>query len=145
MNRLNYKRIALGAIAGAVVWSVWTSIVTMKVLLPVYKTEIAAGRILGTPRYGLAVFFSGWFVMLLVVTALSTWLYATLRPQLGAGIKSAVKVGAALGLIAAVPIDLSVATWSSMVDTIPLTWAVDAWVGLTLATCVAAFIYKDAK
>ena len=58
MTRLNYKRIVLGAVAGTIVWSIWTSIVTMNVLLPVYRTEIAAGQILGTPRYGLCLLYT---------------------------------------------------------------------------------------
>ena len=145
MNRVNYKRIAIGAIAGSAVWSIWTSLVTMTVLMPVYATEQKLGHVLAVPRFGFGTFFFSWFVMLILVTSVSGYIYACLRSVIGAGPKSALKVGLSLGFIAAVPANLSVLGWSPMIGKIPMIWTLDTWLGITLATCTAALIYRDHK
>ena len=145
MSTVNFKRVAIGALAGSAVWSVWTSIVTMTVLMPTYASEQKLGHILTMPRYGFKVFFGSWLLMLLIVTGLSGYTYARIRQSSGPGFKNALAVGLTLGLIASVPANLSVLTWAPMSDSIPFTWMLDTWIGITLATCVAALVYTERK
>lgn len=145
MSAVNFKRIAIGALAGSAVWSVWTSIVTMTVLMPTYASEQMVGHILTIPRHGFKMFFASWLLMLLVVTGLSGYTYARIRQSSGPGFKNALAVGLTLGLIASVPANLSVLAWAPMTEAIPFAWMFDTWIGVTLATCIAALVYKERK
>jgi hypothetical protein len=140
---MNTKRVLIGALAGGVVWSVWTSIVSMAILGPTYMSEQNAGHLLTQPRYGVPLFFVSWFITIFLLSGAGAWLYAAVRGTLGAGPKTALKVGALLGFAAGFPINLSVATWDPLVRSVPLWWMLDMWIGAIIATFVAAVLYKD--
>lgn len=46
MHKVNGKRVLIGALAGGVAWSIWTSVVTMKILIPRYMLEEKLGHVL---------------------------------------------------------------------------------------------------
>ncbi|MGH8377763.1 MAG: hypothetical protein ACRER7_02310 [Gammaproteobacteria bacterium] len=143
MNRINGKRVLIGALAGGVTWSVWTSIVAMKILIPTYMAEERLGHVLAQPRYGLPVFFMSWFLAVFLISGIGAWLYAIARNSLGAGPITALKIGAALGFAAGVPINLSVVSWYPVVRSVPFWWMADMWIGVILAVLVAGFLYQD--
>lgn len=143
MGAINSKRVWLGALAGAAVWSVWTGIVTMGILTPTYHMEQGLGHILTRPRFGTEIFFLSWALVILLVSGIGAWLYAELRVLLGAGAWTAIKIGVVLGFVAGVPINLSMVTWTAVTAKIPLFWMIDVWGGAILATSAAAFVYKD--
>lgn len=140
---INTKRLLLGAAAGTIIWSIWTSLITMNLLLPVYATEERAGHIFSSPRYGFGPFFFSWLLILLAVSICGALLYALLRDQLGRGLVTALKIGGVLGFVAAVPANFGALNWSTVTSTVPIFWMVDMWVGVTLTTCISAFIYSD--
>jgi len=140
---MNSKRILIGALAGGVAWSVWSTIVNMEILKSVYMAEGSAGHILTQPRYGLPAFLITWFVTIFLLSGVAALLYAAARASWGAGPKTAFKIGALLGFAAGFPINLSIATWDPMVRTVPLWWMLDMWVGAIIATLVAGWFYKD--
>lgn len=143
MAQVNFKRLTIGIVAGTIVWSLWTSMVTMGVLLPVYGKEQQLGHMLMIPRFGAGLFFSEWFLMLLAVIAVGAGFYARFHPLFGSRLKAAAVIGGSLGFLVAIPINLSVITWSAMAPAIPLGWALDAWVGVMLAIGAVALFYRD--
>ena len=140
---MNSKRILIGAAAGGVAWLVWSCIVNMGFLGSIYMAEESAGHLLTQPRYGVPVFFASWVIEIFLVAGVAAWLYAAARGTLGAGPKTALKVGALLGFAAGFPINLYLVTWDPVVRTVPFWWMLDMWVGAILATLMAGFLYKD--
>lgn len=145
MSSVNGKRVLMGALAGAVVWSVWTGIVTMGILNPAYHAEQSLGHLLAKSRYGAGIFFFSWALTVLLVSGTGAWIYAVMRGSRGAGPRTALKIGLVLGFAAGFPVDLSILTWLPVTPIVPLFWMVDIWGGVILATLVAAFLYKDNK
>jgi hypothetical protein len=143
MSNVNGKRVLIGALAGGVAWSVWSSLISMGILSSAYMAEQTAGHLLAQPRYGIGAFFASWFLTLFLLSGVGAWLYATTRGSLGAGPKTALKVGVLLGFAAGFPINLSVTSWDPLVRTVPFWWMVDMWGGAIIATLIAGFLYKD--
>jgi hypothetical protein len=140
---MNAKRVLIGALAGGLAWSVWSCIISMEILSPTYMSEENTGHLLTQPRYGVPLFFISWFLTIFLLSGAAAWLYAAVRGTLGAGPKTAFKVGALLGFAAGFPIDLIVTSWDPVVRTVPLWWMVDMWGGAIIATLVAGLLYKD--
>jgi hypothetical protein len=138
---VNTRRIWLGALAGWVVWGLWSSLVNLVVMVPRYAAAAKAGTILPQARY--PFFVPVWFVILLVLSLSGAWLYASTRTTRGAGPATALKLGALLGFASGFPIAFSLAAWAPFPRTIALGWMLDLWVGAILATLVAGWLYRD--
>lgn len=143
MAAINSKRVLLGAVAGAVVWSIWTSMVTMGVLGSTYAAEEKSGQVLATPRFGGPMFFLSWFLTIFVVSGLCASLYAAVRDTWGPGLRTALILGLILGFLGAFPLSLSITSWLAVNPKVPLFWLLDVWVGIAMATFVGAYLYKD--
>jgi len=141
MAAVNKKRVALGVLAGGVVWGIWSMLVNAVFLGSRYAAAQEAGQLLKQPRYPL--FLAYWFVMLFLFTYILTWIYLSLRITLGPGPKTALRVGFLVGFAIAFPINLSVATWVPLDRVFPLWWMLDLWLGSILATFVSAWLYRD--
>ncbi|MBI2837044.1 MAG: hypothetical protein HYX75_01915 [Acidobacteria bacterium] len=141
MAAINTGRLWLGAVAGAVVWILWSGVVNFAVLAPRYQVAQDAGMLLKAPRYN---FFVGlWFLVLFLLTLVGAWLYAGVRATYGAGPKTALKVGVLLGFATGFPMSFSTATWAPLERVFPLWWMLELWLGAVLATFVAAWLYRD--
>jgi len=140
---LNRKRVYLGALAGGVVWSIWSLLINGLVLGARYEAAHAAGTLLRTPRYTVGGFLGFWFLLLFVLSAILSWLYAVARGPLGAGPKTALQLGIVIGFAAAVPLSWSLVNWVPVERFIPLWWMLDLWGGAVLASVVAGWLYKD--
>jgi len=93
---LNRERIWLGGFVGGVVWIIWSVIINMVVIGRArYEAMQAAGRFLKEGRY--PAFEVQWILMLFVLAILLAHLYAWVRPVLGPGPKTALKIGALVG------------------------------------------------
>lgn len=143
MAAINSKRVLLGAVAGAVVWSVWTSMVTMVVLGSTYAAEEKAGQVLASPRFGGPLFFLSWFLTIFVVSGLCVSIYAAVRDAWGPRPRTALILGLILGFMSAFPLNLCITSWLAVNPKVPLFWLLDVWVGVTMATFVGAYFYKD--
>jgi hypothetical protein len=138
--KTNTARVWLGGIAGGVVWTVWSFLVGMK-LGPFYTAMQNAGLFLKQPRYS---FFVGeWILAIFVMSILLAHLYAWSRATLGAGPRTAVKIGMVVGFCAGFPGNFAQATWSPIPRVMPLGWMLDLWIGAILATLVAGWLYKE--
>jgi hypothetical protein len=141
MAAVNSRRVLIGALAGGVVWTLWSMFVNVKVLGARYMAAQGAGLLLKQPRYS---FFLGlWIVTLFVLAYILAWLYASVRSTRGAGPGTALQVGLLVGFVAGFPLNLSAATWSPLSRAIPLWWMLEMWVGAMLATLVAGWLYRD--
>jgi len=141
MAAVSCKRVWLGALAGGIVWIVWSGIVNMVILAGRYPAAQEAGELLTQPRYGF--FLPVYFASLLVMAYVLAWLYAGVRSTFGSGPGTALKVGALAGFAIAFPTNFSTAAWAPISRVFPLWWMVELWVGAILATLVAGWLYRD--
>lgn len=141
MAAVNTRRVLLGAVAGGVVWTIWTMIVNVAVLGPSYEAAQQAGHLLKDPRY--PYFLPVWILTVFALSLVGARIYAAVRATFGPGPVTALRVGTMLGFAAGFPINFSVATWTPMDRIIPLWWTLDLWAGAILATFVAAWLYRE--
>jgi hypothetical protein len=141
MSTINNRRVALGALAGGVVWSIWTTLVNLGILGSRYAAAGEAGLILKQPRYSLFVPY--WIITMFLLSYVVAWLYASARATRGAGPGTALKIGLLVGFAAGFPMNLTQAAFSPVGRVIPLWWMIDLWVGAVLASLVAGWVYKD--
>ncbi len=142
MAAISLRRVAVGTLAGGVVWSIWSTVINMVILEPRYAAAQRAGWLLAKPRY--PFFIPYWIILLFVLTYILTWAYVSVRSAFGPGPVTALRVGFLLGFMCGFPISLSLATWAPFSRVIPLWWMLDLWAGSILATFVSAWIYKEA-
>lgn len=141
MAAVNARRVVLGALAGGVVWSLWSMVVNAVILAAKYEAAQGAGQLLSKARYP---FFVGyWFVTLFLLSYVVAWLYSSVRTTRGAGPGTALTVGLLVGFAAGFPVNLTIASWAPFSRVFPLWWMLDLWVGAVLASLVAGWLYKD--
>ncbi len=144
MANVNTRRVLLGALAGGVVWNIWSVIVNAVALSARYEAARQAGSFLKQPRYPYQLFVAVWIVMLFVLAFIVAWLYAAARSTTGAGPKTAVIIGLFVGFAAGFPTNFATATWAPISRHFPLWWMLELWVGAILAALVAGWLYRDA-
>ena len=141
MASVNTRRVLLGALAGGVVWNVWSIIINLVVLKARYAAAQLDGTFLKQPRYP---FFVGtWIVLLFILAYIVAWLYASARATQGAGPKTAAVVGLFVGFAAGFPTNFASATWVPINRHFPMWWMLELWLGAILAALVAGWIYQD--
>ncbi|HUU15470.1 MAG TPA: hypothetical protein VM182_17395, partial [Terriglobia bacterium] len=101
MAATNTRRILLGGAIGGVAWTLWTMVVNVVILGSRYAVGQEAGQLLEHPRYPLFVLY--WIVSLFILSFVLAWLYAGVRATRGAGPRTALKLGLAVGFAASVP------------------------------------------
>ncbi len=142
---VNTRRVLWGALAGGVVWNIWSVIVNMVILGARTQAAQASGVFLKQPRYPVALFIVVWIVMLFVLAYILAWLYASIRATRGAGPKTAIILGIAVGFAVGFPSNFATATWAPISRYFPLWWMIDLWAGAILAALVAGWLYRDAQ
>ncbi len=141
MFTVGLRRVALGTLAGGVVWGIWSTIINMVFLMPRYEFAQKSHALLAQPRYPLFVVY--WYITLFVLTYILTWVYVSARTTLGPGPITAVRVGLLMGFAMVFPLGLCMATWATFSRFIVLGWVLDLWVGSILATLVSAWLFKE--
>jgi hypothetical protein len=141
MAAVNTRRVALGALAGGVVWCIWSTIVNLVILAPRYAAAQASGHMLKQPRYPLFVVY--WFITMFLLAYVVAWLYSSVRATRGAGPGTALTIGLLVGFAAGFPMNLTGAAWSLVGRYVSLWWMLDLWLGAIMASLVAGWIYKD--
>jgi hypothetical protein len=139
MPAYNRKRVLLGALVGGIVWFLWSWVVNDRILGPHYMASTT--HFLATPRYG--AFLPIWGATCLAMAYVLAWLYAVSRATLGAGPKTALCIGLAVGFLMAFPHNFAMATWSTADRIFPLWWTLESWVGAIAASLLAGWLYKD--
>jgi len=110
-NEAEYARVWIGGIAGGVVWSIWSFLIGMKTA-PLLTAAQNAGFFLKVSRY--PFFIGQWILLLFVMSILVAYLYAASRNTLGAGPRTALKVGMVVGFSAGFPGNFAQAAWSPL-------------------------------
>ena len=105
MATIGLRRVALGTLAGGVVWGIWSTIINMVILMPRYQFAQAHQVLLPQPRYPLFVVY--WFVTLFLLTYILTWAYVSVRTTFGPGPITALRVGLLIGFVMSFPLSLS--------------------------------------
>jgi hypothetical protein len=141
MAGVNTRRVVLGTIAGGVVWSLWSTLVNLVILESRYTAAMNAHQMLMQARYPLWLAY--WVITLFVLAYILTWFYVSVRPTLGPGPVTALRVGFLVGFASGFPLSLSLASWAPFDRHISFWWMLDLWVGAMLATLVSAWLYKD--
>jgi len=142
MATIGLRRVALGTLAGGVIWGIWSTIINIAILRSKYQFAQGHQLLLSQPRYPLFVVY--WFVTLFLLSYILTWVYVSVRGTLGPGPLTALRVGLLIGFVMAFPLSLSMAAWATFSRAITLGWMADLWVGSILATMVSAWLYKEA-
>src|SRR5215470_9107636 len=127
MADVNTRRVVLGALAGGVVWTIWSAIVNTVVLSARYQAAQQAGTVLKQPRYPYPLFIGVWIVTLFVLAFAIAWLYASARATKGAGPKTAATIGLLVGFAAGFPTNFATATWAPISRHFPLWWMLELW------------------
>ena len=111
MATVGLRRVALGTLAGGVVWGIWSTIINMVILMPRYafaQRQITCCY----PSRATHSSIAYWFVTLFVLTYILTWAYVSVRNAFGPGPVTALRVGFLLGFMMGFPLSLSLATWA---------------------------------
>jgi hypothetical protein len=138
---VNARRVVLGAVAGGVVWSIWSIVVNVVIMGSRYTEAENSGMLLKQPRYPLFMVY--WIITLFLLAYVVAWIYASVRATRGAGAGTAATVGLLVGFTAGFPVNLSMASWSPLSRVFPLWWMLDLWIGAILASLVAGWLYRD--
>jgi len=141
MHPVNHARVFLSALAGGVVWFVWSSVVNLVGIGGRYAELQASGVFLQQPRY--PAFAGMWILMLFLLSFVISWLYAGLRACYGPGIFTALALGLLVGFLAGFPMNFALATWFPISRMFPLWWMLELWLGSVLAALVAGWVYRD--
>jgi len=141
MVTVNSKRVLMGAVAGGVVWIIWSALVDMGVLAGRYAIAQQQRSLLEAPRYGF--FLPVYLLCLFVIAYILAWLYAGVRATYGPGPRTAAAVGAFVGFAVGFPGNFAAAAWAPIPRVIPFWWMVEMWVGAVLAALVAGWFYRD--
>lgn len=139
---VNRGRILIGGLAGGVVWAIWSIVVTFFVVGEArYQAAQETGAFLKQSRY--PAFEVQWIILMLVLGIVVAHLYAWVRPTLGPGPKTALKVGFLVGFASGFPTNFGTAAFAPFDRIFPLGWMLELWVGAVLATLVAGWLYKE--
>lgn len=141
MAAVNSRRVLLGALAGGVLWNLWSVCVYLLALAKRYAAAQQAGFFLPAPRYSLFAVY--WIALLFVLSYVVAWLYASVRATRGAGPGTALQVGLLVGFASGFPSAFGSSAWSPFTRYIPLWQMLELWVGAVLAALIAGWIYRD--
>lgn len=138
-NKINYGRMILGGILGAVVLFAVGFLVHAVILEDHYKFFQEQGSVMKFEKqYGMLIHIAGTIISGLCLSML----YVAARKFGGPGPMTAIKVGITVGLFTISGISAEYAFYN-LGKMIPLMTLVDNIVGCTLATLAAGMAYKD--
>ena len=137
---MNYARIFVGGLVGGVVFNVVSILINVLFLAPRYESLQGAGVLRAQARLP---FMPLYVLILLGLGIVLVWLYASARTRLGPGPSTALLVGAAVGLIAAMPGNLAQYAWTYVGGYVSMWWSIEMLLGCALGTLAGAAVYKE--
>jgi hypothetical protein len=138
MNRL---RIVFGGLLGGVVFFAFLAVVSQTVLPSHYARLEAQGVLRAEPT--VEWYLPVYILVILAIGVALVWLYAAVRPRLGPGPRTALKVGLVVGAIAAVPTSLAQYAWTGLGGYVAAWWGIELLVGCALACLAGAAVYRE--
>ena len=137
---MNTKRVVIGGIVAGVAIFLVDGLFNGLVLMKRYQALQQAGVYNAQPRLP---FFPVWVVLTLAFGVGLAWVYAAVRPRLGAGPGTAAIVGIVVGLMANLPSSVATYAWTHEGGTVALTRLVSGVVCSIVGALVAGAIYKE--
>lgn len=137
---MNTKRVVIAGIGAGVVVFIVDCIANAVVLRDRYPILVKAGVFLEQPRLP---FLPLWTLVMLGLGFGLAWLYASVRPRLGPGPKTAATLGFVVGLMIYLPSNLAQASWSAVGRFVPLIWLIFGMIGTIAGSLVAGALYKE--
>jgi hypothetical protein len=141
MTKINGKRVLIGGLVGFAGWVVLDLIIGFGILMPRYPKAQEAGFFLQQPRY--PFFMPVWYVVILLISWILAWFYASVREAWAPGPKTALKLGCLVGFAMAFPMNFAMAAWSPAPRIFALGWTIDLWIGPVIATLLAGWLYRE--
>jgi hypothetical protein len=136
---MNMKRVWIGGISSGVAMLVINFIGNIAFLEKRYMAL--------TPSYyykePILPYFPGLVLITLAVGVGLAWLYASVRPRLGPGPKTAGMLGITVALMMHLPSNFAEASWSTAGRYIPFMQMVIGLVAVTAGSLVAGALYKE--
>ena len=140
MARINTGRVILGGLLAGLVMNVISFLNNSFIIGKKIMDSAARGHYLQEPRFP---FLPAWIIVLFLAGIALVWLYAAVRPRLGPGPGTALKVGIVAGLLMGVPDNLANAAWGTSGRYLPTMWMLEHVIACALGTIVGAWPYKE--
>ncbi len=137
---VNWKRIWLAALVGAIAWTITSWMVGQLILGDRYEMAQQADQFLVQPRY--PFFTAQWMAILLLLSLAICWLWTGVREAYGTGAWTALRLGLIVGFAAGFPMNFATAAWSPIDRIFPFWWMIDMVVGSVVAAFVAKWLYR---
>ena len=149
MAAINKRSVQVGALAGGVVFFLWSMVMEFGVsgvLIGKARMDIAmnAGWFLKDPRIPIWLFFVVWIVSLFAISYGLAWLYAAIRATAGPGPRTAATLGLIVGFAAGFPLEFAHGVFQPLSDRYAVMWMLEMGVGCILAALTAGKLYKEA-
>ena len=141
MAKINTGRVIQGGLLAGLVINVISTLNNTVILSSKLMQAQQHGHFLQRPRFA---FMPAWVVVMFLVGIGLVWLYAAVRPRLGPGPGTALKVGIVVGLFMGVPDNVANAAWGLSGGYLPTMWMIEHVVGCALGTLVGAWFYREA-
>jgi hypothetical protein len=138
--RINTRRVILGGLLAGLVINVVSFLNNSLFVGKKIMDSAARGHFLQEPRFP---FLPAWILMWFLVGIGLVWLYAAVRPRLGPGPGTALKVGIVVGLLMGVPDNLANAAWGTSGRYLPTMWMLEHLIACALGTLIGAWVYKE--
>jgi len=149
MATINKRSVQVGALAGGVVFFVWSMVMEFGVagvLVGKPRMDIAmnAGWFLKDPRVPVWLFFVVWLLSLFAISYGLAWLYAAIRATAGPGPRTAATLGLIVGFAAGFPLEFAHGVFQPLSARYAVMWMLEMGVGCILAALTAGKLYKEA-
>ena len=137
---MNWKRILLGGLAAGVLIDAFEGGLSGLLFGEQFRTEMARLGLRLQVGPGGGLFFAAWGF---IVGIVSVWLYAAVRPRLGAGPRTAVLVALALWVVTGVLPHVRDAVLGILSPRLSLEFILLQLVWQVAATLLGAFLYRE--
>ncbi len=147
MAAINTRRVWLGGLVGGLVFFAWSMLVEFGVSAALVgranrDLAVTMGWFLKDPRLPVGVALTVWTLSLFVIAGGLAWLYAALRATAGAGPRTALVLGLAVGFAAGFPLEFMHAVFQPLSARYALGWMIEMGGGCVLAALAAGWMYR---
>jgi len=140
MGKISGWRVLAGGILAGLVILVEQWFVSTRLLASVWRDMARDNMVIGMAQAGRAV--TATVVITLAIGILVAWLYAAIRPRLGAGLKTALVVGLAAWLMVFLQYAVAYAWMPAFRPAVPLSALGDLF-GYLVGAAVAGWVYAE--
>lgn len=134
------RRVILGGFVAGIVMNVIDAIANSVLLAGRYRQLQESGHLLADPRQP---FLPIWILSIFFIGFILAFLYASVRPRLGPGAKTAALIGLAVGFVWAFPSNFATASWIPLGRFLPFVWSISSVIESLAGALVAGALYQE--